>query len=256
MDTDDDIDFRVPQVCTDNGPCTPAARLRAALHRRLLCVGVWHRCSSSPGRRALHRRLLCVGVWHQRSSSQGDGPIAFFSRVMAPHHLKLAAYERELIGLVKAVRHWWPYLWPKEFIVRTYHFNLKYLLDQRLSTISQHNWVSKLFGYQFSIEFKPGKQNVAADALSRREEDGPAVFALSLPSFDRYDQLRSEATSLPAFVNKRAEIADGMAGLDWSIDDVILCKGRIFLPSSSSQYTFVLQHAHVMGHKGVQKTLL
>jgi len=36
---------------------------------------------------------------------QGGGPIAFFSRTVAPHHAKLAAYERELIGLVKAVRH-------------------------------------------------------------------------------------------------------------------------------------------------------
>jgi len=36
---------------------------------------------------------------------QDGGPIAFFSRAVAPHHAKLAAYERELIGLVKAVRH-------------------------------------------------------------------------------------------------------------------------------------------------------
>ena len=36
---------------------------------------------------------------------QGQGPIAFFSRTVAPQHAKLAAYERELIGLVQAVRH-------------------------------------------------------------------------------------------------------------------------------------------------------
>lgn len=42
---------------------------------------------------------------------QGDGAVAFFSRAVAPHHAKLLAYERELIGLVKAVRHWRPYLW-------------------------------------------------------------------------------------------------------------------------------------------------
>jgi hypothetical protein len=88
---------------------------------------------------------------------QGGGPIAFFRRACAPHHAKLAAYERELIGLVKAVHHWRPYLWPRDFIVRTDHYSLKYLLDQRLSTISQHAWVSKLFGYQFTVEFKPGR---------------------------------------------------------------------------------------------------
>jgi hypothetical protein len=42
---------------------------------------------------------------------RGDGPIAFFNRAVAAHHAKLPAYERKLIGLVKAVRHWRPYLW-------------------------------------------------------------------------------------------------------------------------------------------------
>jgi hypothetical protein len=41
---------------------------------------------------------------------QGAGPIAFFSRPFAARHLKLAAYERELIVLVQAVRHWRPLL--------------------------------------------------------------------------------------------------------------------------------------------------
>jgi hypothetical protein len=69
---------------------------------------------------------------------QGAGPLAFFSRDVAPHHAKLTAYERELIGLVKAVKHWWSYLWTRPFVVRTDHFSLKYLLDQRLSTIPQY----------------------------------------------------------------------------------------------------------------------
>ena len=41
---------------------------------------------------------------------QGGGALAFFSRPFAARHHKLAAYERELIGLVQAVRHWRPYL--------------------------------------------------------------------------------------------------------------------------------------------------
>jgi hypothetical protein len=42
---------------------------------------------------------------------QGDGPIVFFGRPVAAHHAKLSVYEREIIGLVKAVRHWRPYVW-------------------------------------------------------------------------------------------------------------------------------------------------
>lgn len=98
---------------------------------------------------------------------QNQGAVAFFSRAMAVRHVQLAAYERELIGLVQAIRHWRPYLWGRQFIVRTDHYSLKFLLDQRLSTIPQHRWASKLFGYDFTIEFKPGCTNVVADALSR-----------------------------------------------------------------------------------------
>jgi hypothetical protein len=69
---------------------------------------------------------------------QEEGSIAFFSRPFAQRHLKLAAYERELIRLVQAVRHWRPYLWGRRFTVRTDHYAFKFLLDQRLSTVPQH----------------------------------------------------------------------------------------------------------------------
>ena len=36
---------------------------------------------------------------------QDKHPIAYFSRPVAPRHRSLAAYERELIGLVHAIRH-------------------------------------------------------------------------------------------------------------------------------------------------------
>jgi hypothetical protein len=88
--------------------------------------------------------------------TQEGHPVAFFSRPIAPRHQALAAYERELIGLVQAVRHWRPYLWGRCFVVKTDHYSLKYLLDQRLSTIPQHHWVGKLLGFTFTMEYRLG----------------------------------------------------------------------------------------------------
>jgi hypothetical protein len=82
---------------------------------------------------------------------QGMGPVAFYSKQIAPWHTKLAAYERELIELVLAVRHWCPYLWGHPFFIRIDHFSLKFLLDQKLSTIPQHQWASKLLGFDFCV---------------------------------------------------------------------------------------------------------
>jgi hypothetical protein len=64
---------------------------------------------------------------------QVTGPVAFFSRLFAARHAMIAAYERELISLVQAVRHWRPYLWGCCSVVRTDHYSLKFMLDQRLS---------------------------------------------------------------------------------------------------------------------------
>jgi hypothetical protein len=61
---------------------------------------------------------------------QEDVPVAFFSRPMGPRHAGLSTYERELIALAQAVKHWRSYLWGRSFVVRTDHYSLNFLLDQ------------------------------------------------------------------------------------------------------------------------------
>jgi hypothetical protein len=39
--------------------------------------------------------------------------------------------------------------------------------------------VTKLFGYDYEIIYKKGKDNVLADALSKKYEDGGSIFSLS-----------------------------------------------------------------------------
>jgi len=75
--------------------------------------------------------------------------------------------------------------------------------------IPQHTWVSKLFGYTFSVSYRPGHQNAAADALSRRDEDSDSAqaLALSAPEFAIFDDFRKEADTLQDIIDKRREIA-------------------------------------------------
>jgi hypothetical protein len=186
---------------------------------------------------------------------QGDGALAFFSRPFAARHLKLAAYERELIGLVQAVRHWRPYLWGRHFIVRTDHYALKFLLDQRLSTVPQHQWVSKLFGYDFSVEYRPGRLNVVADALSRRGDHTFSIEVRSGPSFQLYEDLRREFDADAALREFRDTVVRDR-GEPWHVVDGLVLRGsRIFIPLSSPLLHDVLQLAHSAGHEGIQKTL-
>jgi hypothetical protein len=186
---------------------------------------------------------------------QGDGPIAYFSRQFAPRHLKIAAYERELIGLVQEVRHWRTYLWGRPFVERTDHYSLKFMLDQHLSTIPQHNWISKLFGYDFRVEYHPGRLNTVADALSKMHGN-ESISALSAPSFQFYDDIRREIEEIAALTALRDAIAKGEHGDQWSVTDgLIRHSGKVFFPSSSSHLQTALHMAHTAGHEGIQKTL-
>jgi hypothetical protein len=135
------------------------------------------------------------------------------------------------------------------FVVHTNHYSLKYLLDQRLSTIPQHAWVSKLFVFQFMVEFKPGHQNAAADTLSRWDEEAPAVSVISVPNFELFDQLCKEAITFQEIASKREEIAAGKAEKKWLIvDGLVVHDSRVFMPVTSTLWSTMLEHAHGVGH--------
>jgi hypothetical protein len=187
---------------------------------------------------------------------QDAHPIAFFSWPVAPRHRSLAAYEQELIGLVHAVWHWHPYLWGCRFIVRTDHYSLKFLLDQRLATIPQHHWVGKLLGFDFVVEYKPGAQNVVADALSHHDTPDGGVLAISVPRFDYIDRLRQEQATHPASVALKDEFTAGSRGAPWAIIDGLLTyDGHLFVPPVSPLLQEIVMAVHGDGHEGVQRTL-
>jgi hypothetical protein len=133
---------------------------------------------------------------------------------------------------VHAVRHWRPYLWGCHFVVKTDHYSLKYLLDQRLSTIPQHHWVGKLLGFDFTVEYKPGHANTVADALSRRDTPEDAgVMALSAPRFDFVARLRQAQATDPALLALHDEIQAGSRPLPWAIvDGLVQYGGRLYTP--------------------------
>ena len=81
-------------------------------------------------------------------------------------------------------------------MVRMDHYSLKFLLDQRLFIVPQHQWISKLFGFNFTVECRLGQLNMVADALSHHDvEDGAAsgvaVHLLSTSTFALLNDIRA-----------------------------------------------------------------
>jgi transposase InsO family protein len=189
------------------------------------------------------------------------GPLAYFSKPFAACHLKLATYERELIGLVQVVRHWRPYLWGRHFSVRTDHYSLKFVLDQRMSTVPQHQWISKLFGFDFSVEYRPGRLNIVVDAMSRRDTEGAvedatiAARPISSPTFTLLDDIRRATAAAPDGQHLQ-QIQEGQLATPWRFVNGLLLHGsRVFVPGYDDLRHQVLTLAHSAGHEGVHKTL-
>jgi hypothetical protein len=56
-----------------------------------------------------------------------------------------------MLAILHAIDFWCPYLLGKRFQIKADHQSLKYFLEQRISSIEQKKWVTKLFGYDYEI---------------------------------------------------------------------------------------------------------
>lgn len=109
---------------------------------------------------------------------QEGRPFAFVSKALSPKNLDLLTYEREMLAVVFVVQKWPPYLLGRHFKICTDHFSLKYLLEQRISTLMQYKWLTKLIGYDFEISYQSRKENKVANALSRQPDESISIMAL------------------------------------------------------------------------------
>jgi len=98
---------------------------------------------------------------------QDGHPIAYFSQKLSSRMHKQSAYVRELFAVTQAMAKFRHYLLGHRFIIRTDHRSLKELLSQPLHTPEQQQWLPKFLGYDFEVQYRPDKENLAADALSR-----------------------------------------------------------------------------------------
>jgi hypothetical protein len=97
---------------------------------------------------------------------QEGRPLAFTSKKLSERNMGKSIYEKEMLTILHVVDLWHLYLLGKRFQIKTDHQSLNYFLEQRISSPERKKWVTKLFGYDYEIIYKKGKDNVVADALS------------------------------------------------------------------------------------------
>ncbi|GJZ61786.1 putative reverse transcriptase domain-containing protein, partial [Tanacetum coccineum] len=104
---------------------------------------------------------------------QKEKVIAYASRELKVHEENYTTHDLELGAVVFALRLWRYYLYGTKCVVFTDHKSLQYILNQKELNLRQRRWIELLSDYDCEIRYHPGKANVGADALSRKERDKP-----------------------------------------------------------------------------------
>ncbi|GKE10152.1 putative reverse transcriptase domain-containing protein, partial [Tanacetum coccineum] len=104
---------------------------------------------------------------------QNGKVIAYASRQLKTHEKNYTTHDLELRAVVIAFKMWRHYLYRTRCTVFTDHKSLQHILDQKELNMRQRRWLELLSDYDCDIRFHPGKTNVVADALSRKERSRP-----------------------------------------------------------------------------------
>ncbi|GJR96690.1 putative reverse transcriptase domain-containing protein [Tanacetum coccineum] len=106
----------------------------------------------------------------------------------------------------RQLKMWRHYLYGTKCVVFTEHKSLQHILDQKDLNMRQRRWLELLSDYDCEIRYHPGKANVVADALSRKERSKPLrvralvmTIGLNLPK--QILRAQSEARKEENFIN-------------------------------------------------------
>ena len=85
---------------------------------------------------------------------QEGKPVAYSSQALAPRHLGMSIYDKELLAVLMAIEKWTYYLEGRRFIIRTNYESLKFLSQQRAHNQLQREAITKLMGLIISFSIK------------------------------------------------------------------------------------------------------
>ena len=206
---------------------------------------------------------FAVGATLSQDHGRGQQPIAFMSKKMLPSERIYPVQQQELLAVVCALREWRHYLHGRKFKVITDHQSLRYLPTQPTLSLKQARWMEFLQQFDFDWEYKPGRTNVVADALSRRfdlkvvDEQLMPIEVVGDVSKALIDKIKNGYTSdgncQTIFANPR-EVRNHFI----VENGLIFSNRRLYVPDVRELKTELLEEAHdspIAGHLGVTRTM-
>ena len=122
--------------------------------------------------------VSCALIWYD--ADDAECVVCYQSRQLQPAERDYPVHDKELLAMKYALAKLRVYLLgDRSFIVFTDHASLRTAVNSPQLSQRMARWLSFFAEYNFSVEYNPGRLNVVADALSRRQHHLTLVRQLS-----------------------------------------------------------------------------
>lgn len=194
---------------------------------------------------------------------QEGHPIAYESRKLNDTERKYTVQEKEMTAVVHCLRTWRHYLWGSRFVVRTDNVATSYFQTQKKLSPKQARWQDFLAEFDMILEYKPGRTNQVADALSRKAELATLKME-ELASSSQLkgtipDRIREGLEKDPLATSLMTAAREGKTRRFWVKDGLLFTKGDIlFVPKWDNFRKELLKECHDTrwaGHPGQRRTM-
>jgi hypothetical protein len=200
----------------------------------------------------------CVSKINNETEELEEVVIAYSSKKLDKKQIKYSATELECYAIIHAITVFKPYLYGRKFVIKCDHRPLQWLMSKAEPAGRLSRWAMKIQEFQFDIEYKKGKENLNADALSRIPINNVSIWYPKMEDWimaqhnDEYCKTILERLSNPVPFNDRNDAKHTILpnGIIATAD------GRLVVPEGKREEVLKLNHDHKLaGHPGISRTL-